>query len=138
MADNFTFELVSPEKLLLSGDAEMVTIPGVEGDMGVLAKHAAVMTSLRPGLVGVKMADGSETAFFVRGGFADITPDSVTVLAEFAMPKEDVTKELWEEQKRIAQEEHDLHHAAGDEEKKLAARSYLDQLNHLEPSILPA
>ena len=138
MAENFTFELVSPERLLLSGDAEMVTIPGVEGDMGVLARHAAVMTSLRPGLVGVKMGDGSESSYFVRGGFADITPTSVTVLAEFALPKEEVTKELWEEQKRIAQEEYDLHHAAGEEEKKLAARSYLDQLNHLEPTILPA
>ena len=138
MAENFTFELVSPERLLLSGEAEMVTIPGVEGDMGVLARHAAVMTSLRPGLVGVKMGDGSESAYFVRGGFADITPTSVTVLAEFALPKEEVTKEVWEEQKRIAQEEYDLHHAAGEEEKKLAARSYLDQLNHLEPTILPA
>jgi F-type H+-transporting ATPase subunit epsilon len=138
MAENFTFELVSPEKLLLSGEAEMVTIPGVEGDMSVLARHAAVMTSLRPGLVGVTMNDGSETSFFVRGGFADITPDSVTILAEFAMPKSDVTREVWDEQKRIAQEEYDLHHAANDEEKKLAARSYLDQLNHLEPSLLPA
>jgi len=138
MAENFTFELVSPERLLLSGDAEMVTIPGVEGDMGVLAKHAAVMTSLRPGLVGVTMGDGSQSDYFVRGGFADITPDSVTVLAEFAVPKQEMTRELWDEQKRIAQEEHDLHHAAGDEEKRLAARSYLDQLNHLEPVVLPA
>ena len=138
MAENFTFELVSPEKLLLSGEAEMVTVPGSEGDMGILAKHAAVMTSLRPGLVGVKMGDGSESSFFVRGGFADITPDSVTVLAEFAVAKADMTRELWEEQKRIAQEEYDLHHAANDEEKRLAARSYLDQLNHLEPTLLPA
>lgn len=138
MAENFTFELVSPENLLLSGEAEMVTIPGTEGDMGILAKHAAVMTSLRPGLIGVKMADGTENDYFVRGGFADITPTSVTVLAEFAMPKADVTREIWDEQKRIAQEEYDLHHAAGDEEKKLASRSYIDQLNHLEPSLLPA
>ena len=137
MAENFTFELVSPERLLLSGEAEMVTIPGTEGDMGILAKHAAVMTSLRPGLVGAKMEDGSENAYFVRGGFADITPTSVTVLAEFAGAKAELTKEIWEEQKRIAQEQYDAHHAAGDEEKKLAARSYLDQLNHLEPSILP-
>ena len=138
MAENFTFELVSPEKLLLSDEAEMVTIPGSEGDMGVLARHAAVMTSLRPGLVGVTMGDGSQSAYFVRGGFADITPTSVTILAEFAMPKSEVTREVWDEQKRIAQEEYDLHHAANDEEKKLAARSYLDQLNHLEPSLLPA
>ena len=138
MTESFAFELVSPEKLLLSGEAEIVTIPGVEGDMGVMARHAAVMTSLRPGIVDVKLEDGSQSAYFVRGGFADITPTGVTVLAEFAMPKEEVTREAWEEQKRIAQEEYDLHHAAGDEEKRLAARSYLDQLNHLEPQILPA
>ena len=84
------------------------------------------------------MGDGSESTYFVRGGFADITPTSVTVLAEFALPKEEMTREIWDEQKRIAQEQHDAHHAAGDEEKKLAARSYLDQLNHLEPTILPA
>lgn len=137
MAESFAFELVSPEKLLVSGNAEIVTIPGVEGDMGVMANHAAVMTSLRPGLVGVKLEDGSENSYFVRGGFADITPNGVTVLAEFAMPKEDVTRESWEEQKRIAQEAYDLHQAAGDEEKRLAARSYLDQLNHLEPQVLP-
>ena len=77
MAENFTFELVSPENLLLSGEAEMVTIPGTEGDMGILAKHTAVMTSLRPGLIGVKMADGTENDYFVRGGFADVTPTSV-------------------------------------------------------------
>ena len=97
MADNFSFELVSPEKLLVSGDAEIVTIPGTEGDMGVLANHAPVMTSLRPGMVGVKLADGKEDTYFVRGGFADITPSSVTVLAEFAVPQADMTAEMQEE-----------------------------------------
>ena len=63
MADTFTFELVSPEKLLLSGDAEIVTVPGVEGDMGVLANHAPVMTSLRPGLIELKLGDGTESSF---------------------------------------------------------------------------
>ncbi|MEE9313484.1 MAG: F0F1 ATP synthase subunit epsilon [Rhizobiaceae bacterium] len=138
MADNFTFELVSPEKLLLSGDAEMVTVPGAEGDMGILANHSPVMTTLRPGLIEVKMGDGSESSFFVRGGFADITPTGLTVLAEFAVPKAELTREMFEEQKKIAQEEHDAHHEAGDDEKKQAARSYLDQLNHLEPTLLPA
>ncbi len=138
MADNFTFELVSPEKLLLSGDAEMVTVPGAEGDMGILANHSPVMTTLRPGLIEVKMGDGSESSFFVRGGFADITPTGLTVLAEFAVPKSELTREMFDEQKKIAQEEHDLHLEAGDDEKKQAARSYLDQLNHLEPTLLPA
>ena len=138
MANTFTFELVSPEKLLLSGDAEIVTVPGVEGDMGILANHAPVMTSLRPGLIEIKMGDGTEASFFVRGGFADITPESVTVLAEYAIAKKDLTREMFEEQKKIAQEQHDAHHEAGDDEKKQAARSYLDQLNHLEPNLLSA
>ena len=138
MANSFTFELVSPEKLLLSGDAEMVTVPGSEGDMGVLANHAPVMISLRPGIVGVTLEDGTVSDFFVRGGFADITPSAVTVLAEFALPKAEMTRDMFDEQKRIAQEDHDAHHAAGDEEKRIAARAYLDQLNHLEPTLLPA
>lgn len=138
MANGFTFELVSPEKLLLSGEAEIVSIPGSEGDMGVLANHAPVMTSLRPGLVTAKMADGGEQIFFVRGGFADITPSALTVLAEFALPQSEMTNEVIEEQKRIAQEEYDAHHAAGDEEKKANAQSYLDQLNHMVPTLLPA
>jgi len=126
MTDTFTFELVSPEKLLLSGDAEIVTVPGVEGDMGVLVNHAPVMTSLRPGLIELKMGDGTESTFYVRGGFADITPESVTVLAEFAVAKEDVTQEMFEQQKQ------------GDEEKKHAAITYLDQLTRLEPALLSA
>ncbi len=134
MADGFTFELVSPEKLLLSGDAEIVSIPGTEGDMGVLANHAPVMTSLRPGIVEAKMADGEEQAFFVRGGFADVTPTTLTVLAEFAVPKAELTREVLDEQIKVAQELYDTHHAAGDEEKAANARSYLDQLNSLEPA----
>ncbi len=136
MADSFTFELVSPEQLLASGEAGIVTIPGTEGDMGVLAGHAPVMTSLRPGLVTADMADGGETSYFVRGGFADISPSGVTILAEFAVAKSDLTRDMFEEQKRIAQEDYDKHHEAGDEAKAANARSYLDQLTHLEPTVL--
>ena len=135
MADNFTFELVSPENLLLSGDAEMVTVPGVEGDMGILVNHAPVMTSLRPGLVSAKMADGEEQSFFVRGGFADITPESVTVLAEFAVAKSAMTAELFAEQKRHATEALEM---ADGEEAKAKAQTMLDQLNHLEPVVMAA
>lgn len=138
MADTFSFELVSPEKLLVSGQAELATIPGVDGDMGVMANHSAVMTSLRPGLISVKMENGNEDSYFVRGGFADVTPAGLTVLAEFAVPRAEVTSELFAEQKRLAQEDHDAHREAGDEEKAAIARSYLDQLTHLEPTILPA
>ena len=135
MADSFTFELVSPEKLLLSGDAEIVTIPGSEGDMGILSDHAPVMTSLRPGMIGVKLADGTESAYFVRGGFADITQSSVTVLAEFAVPKDEMSRDLWDEQKKIAREAVDAADNAAD---KASAHTYLEQLNSLEPTLLPA
>ena len=136
MADNFTFELVSPEKLLLSGEAEIVTIPGTEGDMGVQVNHMPVMTSLRPGLVEAKMTDGSEASFFVAGGFADVSPSGVTVLAEFSVPRAELTREIMDEQIRLAQEAHDSHEDGDD--KKANARAYLDQLNHLTPTILPA
>lgn len=138
MAENFTFELVSPEQLLASGEAEIVTVPGTEGDMGILVNHAPVMTSLRPGIVTAKMADGGESSYFVRGGFADIGPTGVTILAEFAIESSAMTREIFDEQKRLAQEEHDKHHQAGDDEKLANAKAFLDQLNSLEPTILPA
>ena len=134
MAESFKFELVSPEKLLLSVDAEMVTIPGTEGDMGILVDHAPVMTTLRPGIVEVKLADGSEQSFFVAGGFADATPTSLTVLAEFGIPKTELTAEIFAERKKLAQEAHDL--ITDDAEKKANASAYLEQLSHLEQSVL--
>lgn len=137
MADGFTFELVSPENLVLSGEASLVTVPGREGDLGIMANHAPLMTSLRPGLIDVDMTDGKSESFFVRGGFADISPAGVTVLAEFALPRADMTREIFEEQRRIAQEDYDAAHQADDDEKKANAASFLDQLNHLEPTLMP-
>ncbi len=80
MANTFTFDLVSPEKQLASVEAEMVTLPGVEGDMGVMAGHMSLISTLRDGEVIVK-ADGGETKYHVTGGFADISADKLTVLA---------------------------------------------------------
>ncbi len=136
MANTFKFELVSPEKLILSADAVEVTVPGVEGEFGVFANHAAVMSSLQPGVVTAKFEDGEDKAFFVAGGFADVTATSLTVLAEFAIPKEELTREIYEERKRLAQEAHDR--IIDGEDKKANARSLIEQLNHLEPTLLPA
>lgn len=138
MADGFTFELVSPEKLLLSGDAEIVSIPATEGDMGVLANHSPVMTSLRPGMVTAKMSDGSEQSFFVRGGFADVSPTQLTVLAEFALAKSDMTRDIYEEQVAKAQALYDAHQEAGDLELAANAQTILHQLQTLEGAILSA
>ena len=85
MADKITFALVSPEQLLLSEEAEMVTIPGREGDMGVMPGHMALISTLRPGTITVTSA-GAEQKFFVAGGFAEITAGKLTVLAEEAVP----------------------------------------------------
>jgi F-type H+-transporting ATPase subunit epsilon len=84
MADKISFDLVSPERLLLSEEAEMVTLPGSEGDMGVFAGHMPLITTLRPGIVSV--TGGAEPrSFVVLGGFAEVTQSKVTVLAEEAV-----------------------------------------------------
>lgn len=90
----FSFELVSPESLLFSGEVEAVQVPGSEGDMTVLAQHAPLITTLRPGLIGVQERPGSEVRrIFVRGGLADISQTRVTILAEQAVPVEEMTAE---------------------------------------------
>ena len=83
MADGVKIEIVSPERLLLSEQASSVTIPGSEGYFTVLGEHAPVMTTLRPGFVTV-VVNGQSTVFFVRTGFADVSPAGVTILAEAA------------------------------------------------------
>lgn len=85
MADPFKFDLVSPERLLVSGEVEQVLVPGAEGDMTVLAHHAPVLTTLRPGLLEIGMAGGKTQHFFIRGGFAEVNPNGLTVLAETAI-----------------------------------------------------
>ena len=83
MADSFNFELVSPERLLLSATVTEVVIPGADGEMTVMAHHAPTMTTIKPGVVSVVTADGQTERYVVFGGFADILPDGCTLLAEF-------------------------------------------------------
>ena len=85
MPDPFKFELVSPERLLVSGEVEQVLVPGAEGDMTVLAKHAPVLTTLRPGLLDIGFPGGKSQRYFLRGGFAEVNPAGLTVLAETAV-----------------------------------------------------
>jgi F-type H+-transporting ATPase subunit epsilon len=85
MAAKLHFSLVSPERELFSGEVDQVDAPGSEGDFGVLFGHAPFMTTLKEGRV--KAYDGDETLVFdVRGGFADVTPAGLTILAEYAAP----------------------------------------------------
>ena len=92
MADKLTFSLVSPEAELFSGDVDRVDIPGSEGDLGVLPNHSPLMAAIRTGAITV-YADGAETQYFVQGGFADVTPAGLTVLAEKAALLSDVNAE---------------------------------------------
>jgi F-type H+-transporting ATPase subunit epsilon len=89
----FKFDLVSPEKLLFSGEVEQVDVPGSEGDFGVLAGHAPLVSLLRPGILTVHAGGGSER-IVVLGGFVEVSADGLTVLADVATSLEDVDQAL--------------------------------------------
>ena len=102
MADTMQFDLVSPERRLVSGQAASVQIPGADGDMTAMPDHAATVTTLRPGVLSVDM-DGGTQEFVVTGGFAQISSEGTSVLAEEALPKGEVTAEFLDE--RVAKAE---------------------------------
>jgi F-type H+-transporting ATPase subunit epsilon len=85
MADTTEFELVSPERLLISAPVEMVVVPGAEGDFGVLPGHSPLISTLRPGVITIYENRQPKDAIFVAGGFAEVTPERCTVLAEQAI-----------------------------------------------------
>ncbi len=89
MADKLQFSLVSPEAELFSGPVDQVDVPGSEGDFGVFADHAPFMAAIRTGAITV-FDEGKETRYMIQGGFADVTPDGLTILAENCMPISDV------------------------------------------------
>ena len=96
MADLLKFELVSPERLLLSRATSAGGGAGVEGEFTVMADHAPVLSTMKPGVVTVIDADGAEERIFVRGGFAEVNPAGLTVLAEEAIAVKDLSAErLW-------------------------------------------
>jgi F-type H+-transporting ATPase subunit epsilon len=86
----FPFELVSPERLLFSGAVEQVIVPGAEGEFTVLKDHAPLMALMKPGIVTVVESGARTQKLFVRGGFADVSPAGLTILAEEAIPVEQV------------------------------------------------
>lgn len=85
MAEKLRFELVSPERLLLSEEVEMVVVPGVEGDFGALPRHAPFLSMVRPGIIEVYNGRQVTSRLFVAGGYAEVTPERCTVLADVAM-----------------------------------------------------
>lgn len=88
MADALHFEFVSPESVLFSGDVDQVDLPGIEGDMGILSGHAPLVTVLRPGIVTI-FRGGARDAVVVTGGFAEVGPAGLTVLADRAVARDD-------------------------------------------------
>src|SRR4029453_7933620 len=90
MADTFKFDLVTPERMALSEDVSQVVVPGVEGEFTVLPGHAPVISALRAGVLEVALPDASKTRIFVKGGFAEVDADHLTVLAERALPVDEM------------------------------------------------
>lgn len=115
MADKVAFDLVAPEQLLLSEDVEMVVLPGVEGDIGVLPGHAPVITQIRMGTICVFESGQVVKRLFVEGGFAEVMPERCTVLAEDATSLDDIETSAVEQHIKNLRDEMSL--ASGDTEK---------------------
>ena len=128
---SFHFDLVSPEKLLLAGEVEQVDLPGSEGDMGVLADHAPLVTTLRPGII-VVHREGGDMRVVVNGGFAEVGPAGLTVLADMAVPIEEFDRSVLAGE--IKDTEEDVADTTdGWQRDKLAHR--LQQLNALQEAL---
>jgi F-type H+-transporting ATPase subunit epsilon len=127
----FHFDLVSPEKLLFAGDVDQVDLPGSEGDLGVLAGHAPLVTALRPGIL-VVHREGGDLRVVVNGGFAEVGPAGLTVLADMAVPVEEFDRAVLAGE--IKDTEEDVADATdGWQRDKLAHR--LDQLKSLQAAL---
>ena len=129
----FLLELVSPEKLLLSRPVEMVTIPAEEGEMGVLPGHSPMIVALRGGVIRVR-ENGAETEkLFIAGGFAEVSPERVTVLADEATPLASLSRA--DAERRVAEAEAALGEITNDDteakrdlalDRLLSARAMLE------------
>jgi F-type H+-transporting ATPase subunit epsilon len=122
MADTVAFELVSPERLLLSEPVEMVVVPGTEGDFGVLPGHAPLISTLRPGVIAVYQGGKAQEAIFVAGGFAEVTAERCTVLAEEAVKISEADRSAVEARIQEAR----AHLEAAPEAEKSAAQARLE------------
>ena len=121
----FNFELVTPEKILMSDSVSSVSVSGVEGDMTVLANHSPIATSLRPGYVDINTNVKTER-FFLTGGFIQITSDEVVVLAESASSEEDLNSEMID---NIIEKTKSLMENASDLQKCVLAKKLNDLTN---------
>jgi F-type H+-transporting ATPase subunit epsilon len=133
MTDKIAFDIVSPERLLLSDEADMVTVPGSEGDFGVLAGHMPLISTLRPGVVDIRGGNEcGDIRFFVLGGFAEANPGKMTVLAEEAVPMTSVDAATLDQ--RIKNTEEDLV-LAKNESDRARVTEQLDHLRQLRSAV---
>jgi F-type H+-transporting ATPase subunit epsilon len=132
MAESFNFELVSPERLLLSEQVSQVVVPGAEGEFTVLKNHAPFMSTIKPGVVTVTPASGAPQRYFVRGGFADVSENGLTILAEQAVPVDTLDGAMIAQQIRNAEE--DLADAR-DDASRTAAATKLAQLKDVAAAL---
>ena len=120
MAEKLHFSLVSPERELVNEEVDQVDVPGAEGEFGVLPRHAPVMAMIKPGALRV-YNNGAVRKIFVNGGFADVTPEGLTVLAEEAVDLAEVDPAQIDQELKDAQE--DLRDASGEEKRMVAQRA---------------
>jgi F-type H+-transporting ATPase subunit epsilon len=125
------FEFVSPETVLFSGDVDQVDLPGAEGDMGILAGHAPLVTTLRPGIVTI-FRDGKKEPVVVIGGFAEVSPAGLTVLADKAVARDDFDMAVLAGEIKDAEE--DVADCTDDALRDKLAR-HLDQLKSLQTAL---
>ena len=124
----FPFELVSPEKLLFTGEVEAVVVPGMEGEFTVLKDHSPVMSVLKPGIVEIDETAAAKTQLFVRGGFADVSSNGLTILAEYAIPLSELDSARFDAD--VSAAEADVARAKDDESRRIATEKR-DQLIEL-------
>lgn len=133
MAETFQFELVSPERLLMSDPVEQVVVPGAEGYFTVLKGHAPFMSTMRPGVVDVTREGNASERIFVRGGFADVSIHGLTILAEQAIPLSEVDRdELAQDVRNLEEDVAD----AKDAGKKAEAEARLQQMREVQAAIV--
>jgi F-type H+-transporting ATPase subunit epsilon len=124
------FDLVSPERKLVSVQASSVQIPGIHGDFTAMPNHAPFLTTLRPGVIKVN-APGEVSEYVVTGGFAEISPEATTILAEMAMPRAEASVDLISE--LVKEAETGVSEAA--ESDKIAAGQRLRDVNQLRSAL---
>ncbi|HZR61957.1 MAG TPA: F0F1 ATP synthase subunit epsilon [Xanthobacteraceae bacterium] len=125
------FEFVSPERVMFSGDVDQVDLPGVEGDMGILADHAPLVTTLRPGILTI-FNGGARESVVVIGGIAEVSPAGLTVLADQATPRDDFDTAMLAAEIKDAEE--DVADASNEAVRDRLARR-LEQLRTLQAAL---